>query len=178
MTSLINNPFTQVIIFHDGSKKFITEDQAVEIMRASGSQLKSITTPKLGMISFSSIAKIITLKDFYDQYPDQMPETKPELKVEEVKPMSLDEQAKHSQTVRNGLIQGLEREIAIAEARGDSQIAAREILERFKKGKASEHNNSNYWVKVVEKYKNKNRNESEESHYQFALKKCKNNLFV
>lgn len=166
-----------VIIFWDGSKKFITQGQHDFLVQNSDGTKKTFPLDNQ-LYSFSSISKLLTLKEFYDQYPDQMPETRPQLNVEEVKPMSLDEQAKHNQAVRNGLIQGLEREIAIAEARGEDRTAARAILESYKKGRANEHNNSNYWVKVVEKYKNKARNESEESHYQFALKKSKNNLFA
>jgi hypothetical protein len=166
-----------VIIFWDGSKIFVTKGQNDQISQKRRNGEKSFSIDDCSY-DCKGVNKQLTLKQFYDQYPDQMPETRPQLNVEEVKPMSLDEQAKHNQAVRNGLIQGLEREIAIAEARGEDRTAARAILESYKKGRANEHNNSNYWVKVVEKYKNKTRNESEESHYQFALKKSKNNLFA
>lgn len=75
MTELSTESLNQVIVFHDKSHKFITTGQANLILQASvqtGS--KVITTPNLGMITFSSIAKIISIDDFYTQYPEHRPE--------------------------------------------------------------------------------------------------------
>jgi len=86
MSELSTDLMTQVIVFHDGSHKMITEAQAALIFQASaGTDKKSITTPKLGMITFSSIAKVISLEDFYTQYPDKRPEAPRETFTEEHK---------------------------------------------------------------------------------------------
>lgn len=66
---------THVIVFHDKSRKHITKEQANFIFQASAtSTVPAITTPQLGRITFSSIAKIITIDDFYEQYPNERPE--------------------------------------------------------------------------------------------------------
>lgn len=70
MTELSTERMTQVIVFHDKSHKFITDPQAALIFQASAATgSKFITTPNLGMITFSSIAKVVTVEDFYTQYP-------------------------------------------------------------------------------------------------------------
>lgn len=109
MNELSSNPITQVIIFHDGSKKFITESQASLIMQSSNGQNKSITTPNLGMISFSSIAKVITLKEYYEQYPDQVPEYRKETNLNELPKQyeTLEQQLEGHKNQFKGVLKGL-----------------------------------------------------------------------
>ncbi len=68
--------FDSVIVYHDGSRKFITKAQEALIFGAMNAGNKNIITPLLGQITFSAIAKVLAIKDFYDQYPDEMPDTR------------------------------------------------------------------------------------------------------
>ena len=70
LTTEVNN---QVIIFHDGSRLFVTDKQVEKITEQIQLGQKGIWINK-NYYTFSSISKIISLKDFYDQYPDQMPD--------------------------------------------------------------------------------------------------------
>ena len=74
MNELTTEKKTQVIVFHDGSYKFITDQQAALIFQASTTSAKSITTFNLGFIQFSAIAKVISVNDFYIQYPEKREE--------------------------------------------------------------------------------------------------------
>jgi hypothetical protein len=61
---------THAIIFHDGSKKLISQQAYDAIWSLSGDGKEKL---RLGdsLISFSSIAKILPLSEFYDQYPKE-----------------------------------------------------------------------------------------------------------
>jgi hypothetical protein len=136
MTQLTTNPVTQVIIFHDSSRKMITEPQANLIFQASAGQNKSITTPQLGMITFSAIAKIISLNDFYEQYPDERPDYRPEWKAEPTEPYkSVQDQIQANEAMRSGVVKGLEQFIRGAESRGETPDNAKWILDHFKNKK-------------------------------------------
>ena len=74
MNQLSTEIKNQVIVFHDKSHKFITQAQASLIFQASGTNAKSITTPALGMITFSAIAKVMSIDDFYTEYPQHREE--------------------------------------------------------------------------------------------------------
>jgi hypothetical protein len=167
--------FSNVIIFHDGSRKFITEEQYTYLLEQQSLGHKSITTPKLGYIAYSSIAKIPEILDFYNQYPDERPEYRPEWKGPVTEPYkSLEEQALATERGRNGLIEGLNKFINQAQGRGENPVHAMEILENYKAGRltGAEKRKKGYWQAVYEKYKDKqDRNESEEKHYQYALNK-------
>ncbi len=76
MTLPTTQKFNSVIVYHDGSRKFITKPQEDLIFGAMNAGNKNIITPLLGQITFSAIAKVLSLSDFYDQYPDEMPETR------------------------------------------------------------------------------------------------------
>lgn len=76
MSEITPHTLTQVIVYHDGTFKMISEPQASLIFQASTqTDSKSIVTQNLGLVVFSSIAKIISVKDFYEQYPQHRPET-------------------------------------------------------------------------------------------------------
>lgn len=136
MTQLATNVNNQVMIFHDGSKRFITDSQASLIFQASCGTNKSITTPQLGMITFSSIAKIISIEDFYDQYPEERPEYRPEWKETPVEPYkSVQDQIQANEAMRSGVVKGLESEIISRKLRGESTANAEWILKQFKNKK-------------------------------------------
>lgn len=61
---------THVIVFHDGSRKFITKPTHDAIWSLSGSGQEKL---KIGdsLIAFSSIAKILSLSEFREQYPNE-----------------------------------------------------------------------------------------------------------
>lgn len=74
MNELSNDTMSYVIVGHDGSHRFITEAQYNLIFQVSSTDAKSVTTPQLGQLFFSSIAKIPPIKDFYEMYPDKRPQ--------------------------------------------------------------------------------------------------------
>ncbi len=174
MTELSTNPITHVIVFHDKSKKFITEAQSNLIFQASCGTSKSITTPQLGLITFSAIAKIIELKEFYDQYPDERPEFRPEFKPEpRAGYKTIEEQSLANTARRSGLAKGLKQFIRESEARGEDPLNAKAILERWEKGIKTDTKEyeTGYHQKTVDKFKDVVRDASQEAHYQFALGK-------
>jgi len=132
MTQVSANPITQVIIFHDGARKFITESQSALIFQGSAGTNKSITTPQLGLITFSSIARIISLNDFYEQFPDERPETRPEFKVESVgEYRTLEQQGLSSARNTKAMIKGIDLFISQAKARGEDPKNAMAIRDRW-----------------------------------------------
>lgn len=165
MTSLTTDPCTHVIVFYDGSKKFITTRQYQLILEASSKELKSISTSQLGFISFGAISKIPEIEDYYNQYPDERPDYRAEYQPEEDTRTS--QQKEHDyQRVRQGIVKGLQ---GFCKTHPDAQ-QAKSVLSYM----LGNEKNEGYWERVVEKYKDKQRSTSEEGHYQFALKKVQN----
>lgn len=72
MTQLSTEVKNTVIIFHDGSRKFITNRQADIVISQSTTAAKGIKIDG-SFIAFSSISKILTLQEFYNEYPDERP---------------------------------------------------------------------------------------------------------
>ena len=65
---------THVILFFDGSKKFLTTKMAQLILANSLSEADGFQLPSnAGYIRFSAIQKILLLGEYYQQYPDQRP---------------------------------------------------------------------------------------------------------
>ena len=62
-----------VIVFHDKSKKWVTKAQAEHIFNASCEPGQKGILIDGSFYTFSSISKILSLKDFYDQFPDERP---------------------------------------------------------------------------------------------------------
>lgn len=58
-----------VIVFHDGAKKWISEKQAEFIMNQDGSRKTIILDGS--MYNLSSIAKILSYSEYYEQYPPE-----------------------------------------------------------------------------------------------------------
>jgi len=61
---------THVIIFHDKSKKFISKEVFDNIWKLSTSGQDKFKSGE-NIIAFSSIAKILTTEEFYNQYPQE-----------------------------------------------------------------------------------------------------------
>jgi len=62
-----------IIIFNDGSKKMITENQFNAITQMSSGQKDSLVIDG-SLIKFHSISKLLSMDEFYEQYPDQRPQ--------------------------------------------------------------------------------------------------------
>lgn len=108
-----------VIIFIDKSKQYITEVQANAIMeRSSNIQFKNIQIDE-SLINFSSISKILTLEDFYQQYPEEKPSAE---KVGEVKGSFFKDFDKqnYSGQGKSSMLRGYER--AMLELHGNDWI--------------------------------------------------------
>ncbi len=65
-----------VVRFFDGSKIFITKEQEKALWQMSTTEAKKIKIDGQGY-SFSSIDKILSLDEYYDQYPKERPEPPP-----------------------------------------------------------------------------------------------------
>ena len=63
-----NNDY--IIIFNDDSTTRVHRDVADKIMQASGTSVKFFTVNG-NMINFSNIARMITIQEYYDQFPDE-----------------------------------------------------------------------------------------------------------
>jgi hypothetical protein len=74
MNKITTENKTHVIIFVDKSKKHITEKEAELIFQKSATGLKGILING-NAIMFSGISKILSLAEYYEQYPDQRPAT-------------------------------------------------------------------------------------------------------
>ncbi len=127
MTQISTDLKTSVIIFHDKSRKFITKAQESLIFQASGSSAKSITTPALGMITFSAIAKVMDIKDFYDEYPDERPETREEWKETKEEHIPIEKMAELSKEKLKGLLKGLKQYLDEELAKGITPKHALEL---------------------------------------------------
>lgn len=63
---------THVIIFFDGSRKYIPTAIA-DRMFAADSEIKNVTFNG-SLINLASISKILSLEEFYEQYPKEQPD--------------------------------------------------------------------------------------------------------
>lgn len=66
------NVTTHVIIFHDGSKKFINQKAYDQIWKNVETGIEKIAMGG-NIFHFASISKIISLEEYYNQYPDERP---------------------------------------------------------------------------------------------------------
>jgi len=125
-----------VIIFFDGSKRFITQPQAEQILNQSCLPgIDGIHLDKTFYFKFSSISKILSLQEFYGQYPKEVPEELSESetlaeyrKIE--KPNLTESQAKERQIRKlEGLIRGVTDYINSTAYKGTG--APKELLKKF-----------------------------------------------
>ncbi len=114
-TSVIEN----VIIFHDGSKEFITKKQADQLVQQSSGGLKGATFNG-NYIAFSAIAKILTAQKFYEQYPDESPPVRAEYQTSHEEYLPIARTIEQRKGMLNGAMKGLEQFIGewpVGEAR-------------------------------------------------------------
>ncbi|GAC1413835.1 MAG: hypothetical protein NVSMB66_6440 [Candidatus Doudnabacteria bacterium] len=114
-----------IIIFHDGTNLTISSAAADAIHVSKADELRIGGS----IYKRSSIAKILTAKDFFDQYPDKRPEEKKEFTVDEIQPMTPEQ----IERMRSGLSKGLKRFIDEQERQGIQVPFARKIYDDFSK---------------------------------------------
>lgn len=164
MNEISSEVNTRVIIFHDGGKKFITDEQYKFIMLAKEVG-KSIDTPKLGFITLSSIARIPTIEEFYEQFPKERPEHTRDSFQEHyggINQQIRKPTVRAKELMKQGFIKGY------METWGGTQEHAEKKFEQIiLKGPMD---NTVYHRKTVEKYREKtDLNPSEKEHYEHAL---------
>lgn len=71
MNELTKHEPQSVIVFFDGTRKFISTKQADALFQLSTKQQQFMVDG--GMYKFSAISKIITLEEFYRQFPNEKP---------------------------------------------------------------------------------------------------------
>ena len=128
-----------VIIFHDKGEKWITEKQADYVLEQSCQPNAKGIKLDGSFYTFSSMAKILSEKDYYEQYPDKRPETKNVFEefygnTRDYTPM--ERTAEQSKNQFSGLLKGLKSFIDGELKRGITPKYAIEIyeekLERYK----------------------------------------------
>lgn len=95
-----------VIIFHDKSQKFINQNQHNAIFKAhSNPNVKTIEIDR-SMYFIASMSKILTLEEYYIEYPDKKPERKFENQFTKYEGV---EQMANSKNGLESLIRGLKK---------------------------------------------------------------------
>ena len=153
LTTKVKN---SIIIFIDGSKKSITSEVAEKI---------SLLPPGAGQIDIDgsfiklhSISKILTLEEYYNQYPSERPKQY-DLKEEYVSHIQ-----NPTPKARNSMLKGLKQYCD----ENLNALKAKAMYSRLLDKKAEV---DDYWLEVHAKYKDKDRTDSEERHFQHALSK-------
>lgn len=168
---------THVILQHSGAVEYITSHQADLVINGLAVGAKGFKNAETGeWMTFSSISDVMSVEKYYEKYPAKRPEWSPELTlIEDEKPLTEKEQTEANERRNHGIAKGLRQFIAEAETKGENPLNAKAILNDFVTGKRKATELSKgYWIKAYEKYKDKeDRTESEEAHYQFAVKKMK-----
>ncbi len=96
---------THVIIFKDKSKKFINQ-KAFDIFWREAEKGKTEVLINKTIISIPSIAKLISVSDYYNQYPDERNSYIPLFEVKEKK--------QYNRNALRGMTEGLRKYIASA----------------------------------------------------------------
>lgn len=164
---------SRIILFRDKSTLYISEQQANMIYQQSSGGNKGLLING-NYYSFADITKIMAVSDYYEQYPEKIPLSRETTNVPDKIPYkSAEAQGLASERRRQQMISGITSFITQAEYRGENPIHAKAILKRWQDYKISvrENTEKGYYQKVVDKYKDKERTESEEEHYQHAVKK-------
>lgn len=141
LTTEVNS---QVIIFHDGSKVFITDNQAESVIQMSGGQSKGIKING-NYYTFSSISKIVSTQEYYNQYPDQVPDHRSEVFTETTQPYeSVEQQLESHKNQFKGVLKGLKQYIDEEITKGNKPLVAiktyQEKLDKYKQ-KFKDYNN-------------------------------------
>jgi len=128
-----------VIIFNDGSRKWVEKKVADSIIKASTANLKHIMIGDQ-MIRFSSIAKLLTNDEFDEQYPNEVKGANPDVplfKSPKEEYFSIEKQAEKRQSAYKSMLGGMKKFIDREQAKGVTPHNAialyEEKLARYKK---------------------------------------------
>lgn len=141
MTNEISTQVNEwVIVQHSGAVKYITEElsqKIIEAMASGANGFKDLHTKE--WMTFSTIADIISLEEYYRRYPDKALEERKEYKIEDDRyaGLTVEQIAELNQYRFKGLLKGLKQFI-------DEQLEKKitpkyaiaiynEKLERYKK---------------------------------------------
>lgn len=131
--------FTHVIVFHGGAKKFISEKQYKYILEQSSSPINAtkIQTPSLGYFTVSSIARIIEVEEFYEQYPKErkMYFNYSELPPEPEDNRTPEEKLNFAFRLRDGVVKALENYCDQNCQNHPQNCGARTVIKEIKAGK-------------------------------------------
>lgn len=92
-----------IVLFIDGSKKFLTKKQFTILMQASGGRAKGVVMDN-SFIAFSSISKIMELEEYYKQYPDKRPQEYKKMKAEKSEEWTKEKRINAMQNMRKGVL--------------------------------------------------------------------------
>ena len=77
-SEITTNLQNYIIVFFDGSVKFITQKEYEAIMTQSTNNfLKEIILTDKCKYTFSNMSKVLSLSEYYSQYPDRIPHMPP-----------------------------------------------------------------------------------------------------
>ena len=100
-----------IIVFHDKSVLEITEEQQDKLLLASVSDKKFIKVNGQ-VINFAGINKILTLGEYYKEYPKEIPQQRDIFKRETYEELSVRElwesNIKRAKGIRDGLLKSIE----------------------------------------------------------------------
>lgn len=165
MQTLITKLETQVIIYKDRGFDYISDEEANFIYEASSRGEEGCKLRNGHMVTFSTIGRIIDIEKFYDENPERRPE--------EVRDTFKDNYG--NQQVRNPTtFQAELMHKGFIDCRMSVFGETREVAEekfRVMRGNLLGTNPTEYHKSVVEKYRDKERTEEEDHHYQHSLKK-------
>ncbi len=117
LTTIQDNSLTTfstkyIIVFHSGSIMEITGEQHETVLEQSTQPNARLINIDNQSINFASISQILSLHEYYKQYPDKIPEQRDIFKPETLEELS-EEASKESEIEKcKGLIKGLKRYIS------------------------------------------------------------------
>ena len=103
----INSNSDYLIVFKDGSKKQISSEYGEKILGLSGTEQKNFTLAGQ-LYSFSNVAKLLPIQEYYQQYPNKKPTTTTKFKDYPQASFSKSKRIKFL----NAIVSGIEKYIA------------------------------------------------------------------
>lgn len=129
---------SHVIMFFDSSKVFITEQQRNGLIdRMTDSNVKQVDIDGQ-LYNLANISKVLTLQEFYNEYPKERPEPQREDQFKKYEGLDNRPVGKNGMV---SMIAGLERAIREMQAEGKDPVKA--ITERDRMLKKFEHQYGN-----------------------------------
>lgn len=142
MTEILITVLSHVVVFMDGSTMDITE-KAFEAIMSVDPDTKAVNI-KGQRIALSSISKILTRDEYYEQYPDKrpaqpMPTVSEAIGWDRIVAGDLPNYTPEKrERARAGLMKGLQRFIDKQKAEGIATPKAQALLEHMKSGRKKE----------------------------------------